>query len=153
MKANVKVKANEAGLVVNVSPNNAEYGWIGLSEERATFEVGSTWVKRTTVHALITGKVEDLKSLGLTAGQLIEGRIQTIEQTEPFNEEFAERDLKKSGQSGVICRHEGASIYRKNFYDPTGESIDSLIQHTNYDEIKAAQAELESAQNESAELD
>jgi len=102
MKANVKVKSNEAGLVVNVSPNNAEYGWIGLQEERATFEVGSTWVKRTTVHALITGKIEDLKSLGLTSSQAIEGRIQTIEQTEPFNEEFADRDLKKSGQSGVI---------------------------------------------------
>lgn len=150
MKANVTVKAKD-GIVVNVSPNNPEYGWIGIQENKATFAVGSTWVKRTTVHALITGTVEDLKALGLTAGQSIDGRIQTIEQTEPFNEEFAARDLKKAGQSDVVCRHEGAAIYRKNFYDPSGESIDSLIPHTNQDEIKAAQEALENADS-SAEL-
>lgn len=143
MENSVKVKLGKTGAVVNVSANNPEYGWIELTQVRTTFQPGSNFMQRKTAHCIINGRVDELKAMGLNEGDTLPGRIQTIEKLEPFSDQYPEKDLKKSGKDGVILRHEGEAIYSRNFYDPSGESVDSKIAHTNTEEVKAKQAELE----------
>lgn len=142
MESSVKVKAGKTGAVVNISANNPEYGWIELTQVRTSFQPGSNFMQRKTAHCIINGRVSELQAMGLNEGDKLPGRIQTIEKLEPFSDQYPEKDLKKSGKDGVILRHEGEAIYSRNFYDPSGESVDSKLAHTNTEEVKAKQAEL-----------
>ena len=147
MNKSVKVTANEAGQVVNISKNNPEYGFIRVAQERTIFEGG--WARKKTLSALISGSTEDLKSMGLRAGQEMPGRIIVTESLEPFNAENPEKDYKVAGDTGIICCLDGQPIYRKTFYTEDVSATDTMIAHNNGDAIKAAYAEAEA--NKSAE--
>ena len=53
-------------------------------------------------------------------------------------------DLKIAGDTGIVCKGvdtntgEELPIYRKVFYDPSGQSTDNVIRHVNGDEIREA---------------
>jgi hypothetical protein len=47
-----------------------------------------------------------------------------------------------------VCCVEGQPIYRKTFYDITGQDTDVLIEHTNQNEIRKAAEELNVIANE-----
>lgn len=149
MNKSVKVTANEAGQVVNISKNNPEYGYIRVAQERAVFENG--WVRQRTLSALISGTVSDLKGLGFAAGASLPGKIQVVESLEPFNPDSPEKDYKVAGETGIICCLDGQPIYRKTFYTDDTTAQDVLIAHNNTEDIKAKYAELEAARAESEE--
>ena len=86
---------------------------------------------------LLQGTVEDLQSMHFFAGQDLEGKIQIKESLEPFSEKYPERDIKKAGETGIICSVEGNPIYRKTVYDMTGAKADKFEQHDNVDELRA----------------
>lgn len=144
MKEAVKVSANAQGQVVSVSPNNPEFGYIRVTQVNRTMEKG--WLRRTTISALISGTVVELKAMSLTPNQELEGTIQILESTESFNEKNPEKDYKLAGDTGMNCCIEGQPIYRKTFYTEDVEAKDELIPHDNVEEIKAAYAEMKAAQ-------
>ena len=71
-------------------------------------------------------------------GQELPGKIQIKEALEPFSEKYPERDLKKAGETGIICTQGGAPIYRKTVYDMSGSKADKFEQHDNVAELRAA---------------
>lgn len=152
MNNSVKVTANEAGQVVNISERNPDYAYIRVAQERAVFENG--WARRRTLSALISGTTEDLKAFGWGPGMKLPGKIQIIEQLEAFDEKSPERDYKIAGSTGIVCCVDGQPIYRKTFYTEDESAQDELKAHNNTDDIKAKYAELseKSATEEDAEL-
>jgi len=133
----VTVLADDMGCVMRVSQANPEYGFIRLQQQRVQFTNGG-WVQFTTVSTLLHGRVEDLESLNFQANQEIAGKIVIKEQTEPFNPNNPDRDLKYAGGTGVICCAYGEPIYRKTFFTTNTEESDVLIAHTNGDAIREA---------------
>ena len=134
----VKVVANATtGAVVNVSENNTEYGYVRLEQKRPFID-DNGFLKPRTVSTLIQGEVVDLQDQKYFAGQELEGNIQVKESMEPFNTKYPENDLKKAGETGIICTLGGSPIYRKTVYDPTGSKADVLVQHDNVEELRAA---------------
>ena len=146
MNNSVKVTANEAGQVVNISKNNPEYGYIRVTQQRTSMEGG--WVRTRSMSALISGKVDELKSLGLVNGAKLPGKIVVMESLTPFNESEPEKDYKVAGDTGIVCSFEGQPICRKTTYTDNLEAADTLIEHDNYDVIKAAYAESQAASKE-----
>ena len=146
MKTNsssVRISPDEQGNAIRVSKNNPEYGHIRLTQEKTSFGTNG-WVNRKVLSTLVHGTVEDLQSLGYEGGQELPGILNVQEQLSPFNENDPDRDLKIAGDTGIVCKGvdnntgEELPIYRKVFYDPSGQSTDSIIRHINGDEIREA---------------
>lgn len=138
MNSKVKVVANATtGAVVNVSENNPEYGYIRLEQTKSIVD-DNGFLKPRTISTLLQGAVNDLQNLGFFAGQEVDGKIQIKEQLEPFSEKSPERDLKKAGETGIICTQGGAPIYRKTVYDMSESKKDVFVQHDNVAELRAA---------------
>ena len=139
----VRIAPDEQNNAIRVSTSNPEFGYIRLVQEKVSFNTQG-WVNKKVLSTLVHGTVEDLQSLGYKANQELMGSIIVREQTEPFSSNNPERDLKVAGETGIVCKAinyetgEEASIYRKSFYDPSGQQQDSLIAHTNSDEIREA---------------
>jgi hypothetical protein len=149
MNKSVKVTADKAGIVVNISKNNADYGYVRVSQVRAVFEGG--WTRKKTLSALISGTVEDLKDLGFKAGMELPGKIQIVEQLDAFNTDNPEKDYKIAGDTGVVCCVDGQPIFRKTFYSDDEQSQDTMLKHNNTEDIKARYAELVEAEEVSTE--
>jgi len=139
MSYRVIVSSNEDGSVISLSKNNPEYGYIRVSQKRLVINKKG-WVNLKELSALVQADVETLKQLDWKPGQQLPGHIAIKESVEPFSPENSEKDLKVAGDSDVVCSIEGQPIYRKCFYDPTGNDIDILIQHDNIEEIRSAMA-------------
>ena len=136
MNTNVKVTANEAGQVVIPSSNNPEYGYIRVAQTKNSMEGG--WLKSREISALISGKIDELKSMNFHKGQVLPGKIVVLESLEPTNPNNPEQDVKTAGDTGIVCSVEGQPIYRRTMYTDSLEATDTLIEHDNYAEIKAA---------------
>lgn len=137
MVSKVKVTANEAGDVVIASKENATYGHIRVEQKRTVIS-DKGWVKVKTISALLHGTVEELESLGYTDGQLLPGKIVIKESLVPFNSANPEGDYKVAGNTGIVCCIDGQPIYRKTFYNPSGNDQDETIAHDNSDAIRLA---------------
>jgi len=134
----VKVVANTTtGAVVNVSENNPEYGYVKLEQKRPFID-DNGFLKPRTVSTLLQGAVEDLSDMEFFAGQELDGNIQVRESLNPFSKKYPENDLKKAGETGIVCTQEGSPIYRKTLYDMTGSKKDEFVQHDNIAELRAA---------------
>tara|TARA_R110002126_G_scaffold79669_10_gene197715 strand:- start:1357 stop:1824 length:468 start_codon:yes stop_codon:yes gene_type:complete len=136
MNSKVIVTQDKQGQVVTPSAN-AEWGYIRVEQSRVVIDE-QNFAKRSTISALIYGKTADLNSFGWAQGTELPGTITVTEQTEPFNPKSSEKDLKRAGDSGVVCMFGDDPIYRKNFYKNDPEAMDATLEHTNGDEIKAA---------------
>jgi hypothetical protein len=139
----IKVVADELGNIIRVSKNNPAYGHIRLEQRKVTFNTQG-WVQNKTRSTLIQGELEDLNQLGIDENTVLSGNIVILEQTTAFNSKDPDRDLKMAGDTGVVCKRtnyntgEEEPIYRKTFYDQTGQQQDVLVPHTNSDEIREA---------------
>ncbi len=142
----VKVVANATtGAIINVSENNPDYAYIRLEQKRPFID-DNGFLKPRTVSTLLQGSVVDLTDMEFFAGQELDGNIQVRESLDPFNKKYPENDLKKAGETGIVCTINGAPIYRKTVYDMTGSKKDELVQHDNIAELRAAY-EASKAQN------
>jgi hypothetical protein len=132
------VSADAAGNVIILSEKNpSQYGHIRVTQVRPVFEENG-WVKVKAVSALVPGSIEDLKSLSWIKGQELDGKIIVKEQLTPFNTKEPNRDIKVAGKTGIICVKDGQPIFRKTFYVPNVDAQDTLIEHTNIEDIRAA---------------
>ena len=139
----VTVQADEQGNVIRVSKKNPEFGHMRLIQNQTEFSI-SGWVNNKQRSTLVHGTIENLKTLGFTSGQDLDGNIIVTEQFTPFSENEPDRDLKMAGDTGITCMGahpetgEIVPIYRKTKYDPTGLAKPTYIPHVNADEIRAA---------------
>jgi len=134
----VRVVANATtGAIVNVSENNPEYGYVKLEQKRPFID-DNGFLKPRNISTLLQGSVADLTDMEFFAGQELEGNIQVKESMEPFSKKYPENDLKKAGETGIVCTVGGEPIYRKTIYDMTGSKADTLVQHDNVAELRAA---------------
>lgn len=136
-KATVKVTGDAAGNIINVSPDNQEYGYIRVEQTRAI--VGDDgWGRKKTLSALIPGKIEDLKAFDWKKDEMIHGKIQIIESLTPFNKKNPEKDYKIAGETGIVCCVDGAPIYRRTIFTENVNANDITLEHNNKEAIKAA---------------
>ena len=133
MNNKVMVSADDQGNVIRQT-KNPEWGQIRITQNRPTFSTNNG-VDNKSVSALLLGKMDVLKNLGWVDGQVLPGSIYVKEQTEAFD---PTSQPKRAGQDGPHCvTEDGEFIYRKTFYDATGQLADVLIPHANGDEIRA----------------
>lgn len=152
MNSKVKVTANEKGEVVVPSPNNPQFGYVRVQQERAVTDENG-WIRVKVLTALVPGTVSDLNKLGWVNGQLVSGNIVIREQLMPFNKRNPERDLKVAGDTGIVCKVGDQPIYRNTFYTTNLTVEDTVIAHTNIDEIKAAYSGSAPLVSETEEID
>jgi hypothetical protein len=136
MGTKVTVIGNEQGAVINQS-SNPEYGYVRVVQTRTMFDENG-FLRARKVYALIPGRIEELEMAGFRAGQELPGQVIVKESLTPFNENDPERDLKLAGDTGIVCSVEGQPIYRKTQYSASSNAEDTLIQHDNVEELRAA---------------
>lgn len=141
MSESVKVVASKSGEVITVS-KNPEVGYIMVKQSRNMFNAQG-WLEKTSVCALIHGKIKDLKGLDFKVGQELPGSIIVKERLYPFNKQNPDSHLKIAGDTGIVCSVNGESIYRKAFYTQDSTLSDELIEHDNKEEIREAILALE----------
>jgi hypothetical protein len=137
METKVKVTGDELGNVITQSVNNPDYGYVRVEQVRSIFD-DNGFLRRRVVSALIVGTMEDLKEEGYYAGQILPGKIVIIESTKAPNKKDETKNLKYAGNTGVVCKINGQSIYRKTIYTIITNVTDELVKHDNSEEIKAA---------------
>ena len=128
----IQIIADDNGNKIRVSANNPEYAHVRLVQEKIWI-APSGWVRKRSMSTLLHGKLEDLKDLGINKMKYLPGQIVI---TESFDGN--DRDLKYAGDTGVICRVNDQPIYRVTEYDASNTRVDTLIAHTNGDEIREA---------------
>ena len=136
MDSKVKVVADTSGNVIRPS-NNPDWGFVRVVQVRSIIDERG-FSRRKQTSALIHGTVADLKADGYTNGQALEGKIVFKESLTPFNPKNPERDLKIAGETGIVCKVDDAPIYRVSIYAQDPSTKDTLLVHTNGEEIKAA---------------
>ena len=138
MNSKVKVVAmDETGAVINQSTTNPEYGFVRLEQSRTMVD-DNGFLRRKVVSTLLHGTIEELTATGFYANQELPGNIIIKESLTPFNSKNPERDLKIAGETGIICKVGDSPIYRKTVYSPASNVEDTLIQHDNVEELRAA---------------
>lgn len=140
MTSKVKVTANEAGNVIVLSKDNSTYGHIRVEQKR-TVITDKGWVRVKNISALLHGTVSELESLEYQDGQILPGKIVIKESLVPFNAKTPETDYKMAGNTGIVCCVDGQPIYRKAFYNPSGNDHDETIAHDNGEAIRQANVE------------
>ena len=137
MQSKVNIQADDMGNVVRQSNTNSEYGHVRLTQTRTTFGNGG-WVKKSNLSALLQGRLEDLQEIGFESMDSLPGKIIFKEQLEPFSTNDPDRDLKKAGDTGIICCIDGQPIYRKTFFVADVTAQDVSLAHNNGQAIKDA---------------
>lgn len=150
MNNQVKVTAGEGGAVIIQSTKNPDFGYIRVEQNRTTITGG--WVDTKSLSALIRGSIGNLRALNFTPGQVLPGKIKIVEQLEPFNPAYPEKDYKIAGETGIICTKDGQPIFRNAFYTDDPHALDVLIEHDNGDQIKAKLALLSQGEQDDASL-
>jgi len=140
----VTIVQDEMGNTIRVSKNNPEYGHVVLSQEDSMF-TQTGWIKKVTKSTLLHGTVEDLRDEKQLKNKTLQGSIYIVESFKPFSTDNPDYDLKMAGSTGVVCKGTDTEtgemnmpIYRKSYYDPTGTMVDTLVPHTNSQEIREA---------------
>ena len=122
--------------VINLS-SNPEFGFIRVEQSVNQYD-DNGFLIRKKLSAIISGPISDLQDAGYYEGQLLDGKIIVQEAMEPFNGKNPERDLKVAGSTGIVCRVEGAPVYRRTLYTEKENLKDALIAHDNVDELRTA---------------
>jgi hypothetical protein len=137
MSSKVVVVADATtGSVINLS-NNPEFGYIRVEQSVNQYD-DNGFLRRKKLSAIISAPIQDLKDADYYKGQLLDGKIVIQESLTPFNSKTPERDLKVAGSTGIVCRVEGAPVYRRTLYTEKENVKDTFIAHDNIEELRAA---------------
>jgi len=128
----------ETGAVITET-SNPEFGTVRIDQKVTSVENG--FVRINTRSAFLRGKMSDLQTLDLVAGQEfpLPGTLVVKEKTAPW---FEGQQPKIAPETNVVCKVAGNAIYRQTEYTSDENAVDTLLAHDNSDEIKAAQAEI-----------
>ena len=126
----IEIVPNEQGTIIRES-SNKEIHFVRL--QQSSIKVANNFLKKVTLSCLVFGKHDELVE---TFGSLkfLPGKLVIKETLVPSDE----RNLKRAGSDDApICMSGDQPIYRTIIYDPTSSLEDTLIPHTNVDEIRA----------------
>ena len=126
----IEIVPNEAGTIIRES-SNKDIHFVRLTQ--TSIKVANNFLKEVTLSCLVFGKHDELES---TFGSLrfLPGKLVIKESLDSSDD----RNLKRAGSDDApICLSNGQPIYRTIIYDPTSSLEDTLIPHTNVDEIRA----------------
>jgi hypothetical protein len=138
MNSKVIVLADDAtNSVINVS-ENPEWGYLRVQQMKFVTDEKTGFLRAKNVTALVPGLVEELQAANFYAGQQLDGKIVIEESLTPFNKKNPERDVKVAGKTGIVCRVEGAPIYRRTRFSFNASAQDVFVQHDNVNELRSA---------------
>lgn len=140
MNSKVKVVADATGAIVNVSPNNPEYGYVRFEQVKSIID-DNGFLRRRSISTLVHGNVEELQAMNFYSGQELPGAIIIQESLAPFNAKAPQRDLKIAGETGIVCTLDGQPIYRRTMYSAALNAQDTLVKHDNVEQLRNAYAE------------
>ena len=126
----IEIAPNEAGATVRES-SNKDIHYVRLVQ--SSIKIANNFLKKVTLSCLVFDKPDELEQ---TFGSLkfLPGKLVINESCVPSDD----RNLKRAGSDDApICLSNGQPIYRTIIYDPTSSLEDTLIPHTNVDEIRA----------------
>lgn len=143
----IKIVASATGALVR-SYSNSEFGYVVLESIDLVF--GQGWIREAKRTCLLRAKT---KLLVMFAAQpKIPGRIQVLEYLEnsipavvqkahlrddiPWAEAIS-TFIKCAGSDGPALKIGDARILRFTQYDPTGQTVDIILQHDNVTEVNA----------------
>jgi hypothetical protein len=133
----VKVAKMKNGLIVQQSANSPEWGFIRVQQDSVS--IVNNWLRRNKRSTLIKGLYQDFLDLNLTEGSGFPGKLVIDESLEPFNPgPYQDRDVKYAFEGGPICVVEDQPIYRRTRHTFNVDEHDTLLQHTNVEQIKQA---------------
>lgn len=135
----VKVTKSPEGLVIVPSVNSPERGYVRVEQTIATVNAKG-FLSNHLRSALIKAELSTLESMGFFAGQELPGKIVVREGFEPLNPKDVTYGIKLSGPAQIPCVADGQPIYRESQYTDNLGEADILVEHTNGEEIKAANA-------------
>jgi len=95
-----------SNLVITPSTKNAEYGTFRVDSEKTSFENG--YMNKQKRSAFIRGKISDLETLGLRAGQTLPGQIVKKESFSPF---YDGQKPKINPTTGEVVLKEGKETF------------------------------------------
>jgi hypothetical protein len=93
-------------VVITPSTKNVEYGTFRVDSEKTSFENG--FMNKQKRSAFIRGKISDLESLGLRAGQTLPGQIVKRESFAPF---YDGQNSKINPSTGEVVLKEGKETF------------------------------------------
>jgi hypothetical protein len=147
MSAQIKIVPSENGTLVRTYANNAEFAYVVLESSDISFANG--WIKESKRTCLLRAKTHLLNMFASQPN--IPGRIHIQEYLEngiPAHVQKANlRDdvsfqeaistfIKKAGSDGPALKIGELKILRFTQYDPTGQSVDIILQHDNVLEVE-----------------
>lgn len=137
LKAIVKVVAHpETGAIITASTKNPEWGTFRVDSENVSMENNFFNVSKRS--AFIRGKIADLNSLGLKAGQSLPGKIVKRESFEPF---YEGQQAKINPSNGETVLTNGRPTYIEFVYSANAEAPDVWVgQDTNAVSAEVANA-------------
>lgn len=135
----ITIILNKQGEALNIS-KNPEYGYVTVQATQFVNTNGFYSKKLRTAN--IRGLVTDLNEMEASAGSwdnfVKGGKLITKESLTPVNAQDLSVGLKVAGDTGIICKKDGQSIYRRTEFTKNFNEMDDLIQHDNVEEIRAA---------------
>jgi hypothetical protein len=122
----VKVVAGDNGEVIRPNPNKPEYGSIGF--EQNTFTNMNGFLNKRRKVSFLAGSMTELQefvsTLNLKPGQEVPGCLHTVESFEPLYEGQAPKINPTTGRAVLV---DGAQVWEKTYYDPSGEGTDKYF--------------------------
>ena len=113
-----------------------ELFFVRLSQSSLKFT--NNFLKEVTLSCLVFAKLDLLEQAFPMSLKSLTGKLVIKESFTPSDPSDLEKDLKRAGSDDApICVADGKHIYRKIIYDPSSAIADTLIPHTNVDEIRA----------------
>lgn len=152
MKTKVRITANpKTGEVftlnANLGKDGQQYGFIRLEQNIIDMKNPVGNIKTVSTLKTFLAKAYDQAKSVLVAGTEMEGTIVRKETTDPEIHKNGEKSgyaVKRAGkgENAPICKVGNLPIYQSTEFSEDANAADTLIQHTNVDEIKAYQAAL-----------
>jgi fructose 1,6-bisphosphatase len=161
--SNVKITPSKEGNLVTAYSGNPEFGYILLSQTKSAFQAG--WLREVTNRCIMKGSVKALQSFvstkptlelegNLVVQEYVESAVPEAVKAQHFDsslswEEQISSYIKRAGAEGPALKAGEERILRFTVWDQSGTMVDSLVDHTNGEEVKRYNASL---QANSAEL-
>lgn len=143
MKSNVVLTVNpKTGTVFTLNESLGKdgkpYGYLRLEQQVVDMHSAVATVKVRSALKSISQEAYEKAKTFLTPGMEMGGNIIVIESLEKAP--GAQLKRAGSGENAPTCTFNGQPIYRRTEYCEDMSVVDTLIQHTNRDEILAYQA-------------
>mgnify|MGYP003151648858 FL=1 len=140
-KSKIQIEPNESGAIIRASKSEGT-SFVRLSQSSISLNPSTNWIKSINLSCIVIGPT-DLIEKSFAHLTSLPGQLVIRESFTPSNSDDLDMDIKRAGSDdapiciGLAPNGTNQNIYRKVIFDPTSTLKDTLIPHTNVDEIRA----------------